>query len=162
MGSLPPWAAPVGRLIDFLHCNNVKLETGKTTTFAERETMAMMHRAFYGFDDEFYSTHSMDWRTCLGHPCSGGTVANVEALWVARNTAYAECEKKGIVDANVDGVRRADATAPAAAHVRTDELLPIAATALVRLHCCARRPSASTPPGRARVVARSLLALESH
>uniref|UniRef100_A0A7S2HXV1 Carrier domain-containing protein n=1 Tax=Haptolina brevifila TaxID=156173 RepID=A0A7S2HXV1_9EUKA len=94
----------MGRLIDFLHCNNVKLETGKTTTFVERETMAMMHRAFYGFNDGFYCEHAMDRRTCLGHPCSGGTVANVEALWVARNAAYHDCDKKGVMEAGVNGV----------------------------------------------------------
>ena len=100
----------MGRLIDFLHCNNVKLETGKTTTFVERETMAMMHRAFYGFNDGFYCEHAMDRRTCLGHPCSGGTVANVEALWVARNAAYHDCDKKGVMEAGVNGVRTRERT----------------------------------------------------
>ena len=95
-GSLPPWVAPVGRLVNFLHCNNVKVETGKTSTYVEREVMAAMHKTFYGFDDDFYRTHSMDDGVCLGHPCSGGTVANLEALWTARNSAHPGCDRAGV------------------------------------------------------------------
>ena len=86
-GALPPWAAPVERLVTFLHCNNVKVETAKTTTYLERSTMAQIHRAFYNFSDDFYTEHSMNDSTCLGQPTSGGTVANLQALWTARNTA---------------------------------------------------------------------------
>lgn len=94
-GSLAPWTAPVGRLVNFLHCNNVKTETAKTMTYAERETMAKMHRAFYHFDENFYLEHSMSESACLGHPTSGGTVANLQALWTARNSSDFYDKKTG-------------------------------------------------------------------
>ena len=81
----------MGRLQHFLHCNVVKTESAKMMTYVERETMAMLHRAFYARDDSFYEAHAMDRDTCLGHPTSGGTVANLEALWVARNTLFEGC-----------------------------------------------------------------------
>ena len=86
--------------------NVVKVETGKMMTYVERETMAMMHRQFYHFDDAFYEDSSMARDTCLGHPTSGGTVANLEALWAARNTMFDGCDKHGLkkADANGEGV----------------------------------------------------------
>ena len=84
-GSLPPWVSPMSRLVTSLHCNVVKAETGKTSTFLERETMAKMHRAFFNCSDSFYAQHAMDVNGSLGHPCQGGTTANLEAMWVARN-----------------------------------------------------------------------------
>ena len=97
----------MGRLQHFLHCNVVKTESAKMMTYVERETMAMLHRAFYARDDSFYEAHAMDRDTCLGHPTSGGTVANLEALWVARNTLFEGCNKRGLAQADScgEGVR---------------------------------------------------------
>ena len=58
--------------------------------------MAKMHRAFFGFDDAFYEEHTLDDSAYLGRPCSGGTVANLEALWAARNSALAGCDANGV------------------------------------------------------------------
>ena len=98
-GSLAPWTAPISRLVTFLHCNNVKTETAKTTTYAERECMARMHKMFYDCDEAFYAEHSMSDSACLGHPTSGGTVANLQALWTARNSSHG-FDKKGGVSAD--------------------------------------------------------------
>ena len=95
-GSLPAWGRPVADLLNFYHLNNVKIETGKVTTAIEKETIAMMHHTLFGRGDDFYAEYVQGLSSCLGHPTSGGTVANLEALWVARNHAWALGEKFGL------------------------------------------------------------------
>ena len=98
-GSVPPWARGVSDLNTYMNLNNVKTETGKVSTVQKRETMAMLHHTFYQFDDTFYKQCSQDPNSCLGHPTSGGTVANLEALWIARNAALPGAEKRGLAAA---------------------------------------------------------------
>jgi glutamate decarboxylase len=102
-GAIPPWTAPLGRLVHAMHANVVKTETAKVATAVERETIAMMHRAFFGFDAPFYARHAHDPALCLGHATSGGTTANLEALWLARNLALPAAEQRGLVAALREG-----------------------------------------------------------
>jgi len=76
--------------------NVVKAETAKCGTFVERETVGMVHKLFWQNDDEWYANHIQASRDCLGHVTSGGTVANIEALWCARNTALPGVEALGL------------------------------------------------------------------
>ena len=115
-GALPPWARGVSDLNTYMNLNNVKIETGKVSTAQERETMAMLHHTFYQFDDTFYEQCSQDPNSCLGHPTSGGTVANLEALWIARNAALPGAEKRGLAAA---------AAAAAAARTLQEVRLPL-------------------------------------
>jgi glutamate/tyrosine decarboxylase-like PLP-dependent enzyme len=57
--------------------NNVAAEGSPVTTRLELEVAAQL-AAMIGYDP------ARQW----GHLCSGGTVANIEALWVARNVKY--------------------------------------------------------------------------
>ena len=68
-----------------LNQNLVKVETSKAFTPLERQVLAMLHHLIYQRDDEFYGKWIHDSQHALGAFCSGGTIANTTALWVARN-----------------------------------------------------------------------------
>ena len=65
---------PVARLAYalamFINPNNHALDGGRASSAMEKEAVAEIARIF-------------GWNEFLGHLCSGGTVANLEALWVA-------------------------------------------------------------------------------
>lgn len=56
-------------------------------SFLEREVLAKLHRLIYGRDDAFYGEQMHAKDAALGVMTSGGTIANVTALWLARNRA---------------------------------------------------------------------------
>src|SRR5262245_40115653 len=57
----------------FLNPNNHALDGGRASSAMEKEAVAEIAGMF-------------GWRTHLGHLCGGGTIANFEALWIARET----------------------------------------------------------------------------
>lgn len=65
---------PVARLAYslamFVNPNNHALDGGRASSRMEKEAVAEIAQMF-------------GWNECLGHLCGGGTVANLEALWVA-------------------------------------------------------------------------------
>jgi len=87
--ALPYFMLPLSRIMTALNQNLVKVETSKAFTPMERQVLAMLHRLVYGGDDEFYRQWIHNSVHALGAFCSGGTVANVTALWTARNRLFA-------------------------------------------------------------------------
>lgn len=61
-------------LAQFLNPNNHALDGGRASSAMEKEAVAGIARMF-------------GWTTHLGHLCGGGTMANFEALWIAREIA---------------------------------------------------------------------------
>ena len=65
----------------------------------------MLHRLIYQKNDAFYSQWMHSANHSLGAFCSGGTIANITALWVARNNAlkadgdFQGVEKEGLFKA---------------------------------------------------------------
>jgi glutamate decarboxylase len=95
--ALPYFMLPLARLMTALNQNLVKVETSKAFTPMERQVLAMLHHLVYRRDDAFYPPWIHNSQAALGAFCSGGTVANVTALWVARNRLFApEGEFRGI------------------------------------------------------------------
>ncbi len=90
--ALPYFMLPLSRIMTALNQNLVKVETSKAFTPMERQVLAMLHRLVYKRNDPFYQKWVHDSRNALGAFCSGGTIANVTALWVARNRL---CAPKG-------------------------------------------------------------------
>jgi tyrosine decarboxylase / aspartate 1-decarboxylase len=58
----------------FLNPNNHALDGGRASSAMEKEAVAAIARMF-------------GWDTHLGHLCGGGTIANLEALWISRELA---------------------------------------------------------------------------
>lgn len=83
--AMPYFMLPLARILIALNQNTVKVETSKAFTPLERQVLAILHRLTYAFDDAFYTRFIHDSRSALGVFCSGGTVANITALWLARN-----------------------------------------------------------------------------
>ncbi len=83
--ALPYFHLTLAKLLVGLNQNLVKIETSKAFTPLERQTLGMMHNLIYQQDDKFYEAYLHSADHSLGSFCSGGTVANITALWVARN-----------------------------------------------------------------------------
>ncbi|MEA3543779.1 MAG: putative pyridoxal-dependent aspartate 1-decarboxylase [Thermodesulfobacteriota bacterium] len=83
--ALPYFMLPLSRIMTALNQNLVKVETSKAFTPMERQVLAMLHHLIYRQDDSFYEQWIHDSQHALGAFCSGGTIANSTALWVARN-----------------------------------------------------------------------------
>jgi tyrosine decarboxylase / aspartate 1-decarboxylase len=66
-----PMARAAAALAAWINPNNHALDGGRASSRMEREAVAAIARMF-------------GWDTHLGHLCGGGTMANLEALWIAR------------------------------------------------------------------------------
>jgi glutamate/tyrosine decarboxylase-like PLP-dependent enzyme len=87
--ALPLFVRPLARLMAALNQNVVKAETAKALTPYERQALAMIHRLIFRMPDEFYAEHGQSKESTLGMIVSGGTIANITALWCARNASLA-------------------------------------------------------------------------
>ncbi|MGX5914940.1 pyridoxal-dependent aspartate 1-decarboxylase PanP [Aliidiomarina sp. Khilg15.8] len=95
--ALPYFLLPLAKLMVGLNQNLVKIETSKAFTPLERQVLGMLHHLVYGETDSFYQRWMHSAEHSLGAFCSGGTVANITALWVARNALFAaDGDFKGI------------------------------------------------------------------
>ena len=95
--ALPYFILPLSKLMIGLNQNLVKIETSKAFTPLERQVLGMMHRLVYQNSDDFYPTCMHSAELSLGAFCSGGTIANLTALWVARNNLLkADGDFKGV------------------------------------------------------------------
>jgi tyrosine decarboxylase/aspartate 1-decarboxylase len=65
-----PIARAAYALAMWINPNNHALDGGRASSAMEKEAVAQIARMF-------------GWETCLAHLCGGGTMANLEALWVA-------------------------------------------------------------------------------
>lgn len=84
---LPAFTAELSRLVVMLNQNPMKMESSRLLSFLEREVLAKLHRLIYRADDLFYDAQMHAKDAALGVMTSGGTIANVTALWLARNRA---------------------------------------------------------------------------
>jgi putative pyridoxal-dependent aspartate 1-decarboxylase len=83
--ALPYFMFPLAKIMMTLNQNVVKIETSKAFTPLERQVIGMLHRLIYRQSDRYYQRWTQSFVHSLGVMCSGGTVANITALWVARN-----------------------------------------------------------------------------
>lgn len=90
--ALPYFMLPLSRIMMALNQNLVKVETSKAFTPMERQVIGMIHHLIYEQSDDFYQRWMHDRGHALGSFCSGGTIANLTALWAARNNVLAPRE----------------------------------------------------------------------
>lgn len=83
--ALPYFHLSLSKLLVGLNQNLVKIETSKAFTPLERQVLGMMHHLVFANEPRFYDDHLHSAQHSLGAFCSGGTVANMTSLWVARN-----------------------------------------------------------------------------
>ncbi len=100
--ALPYFLMPLSKIMIALNQNLVKIETSKAFTPLERQVLGMIHRLIYSETDHFYQQWMHSAEHSLGAFCSGGTIANITALWVARNNALkAEGDFPGVEKAGL-------------------------------------------------------------
>ena len=86
--ALPSFILPLSRVMTALNQNLVKIETSKAFTPLERQVIGMLHGLIYQGREAFYDRWMHDAHSALGAFCSGGTLSNITALWVARNNLF--------------------------------------------------------------------------
>ncbi len=100
--ALPYFMLPLSKIMMALNQNLVKIETSRAFTPLERQVIGMLHHLVYQREDTFYQRWMHDAVQALGAFCSGGTIANLTALWVARNTLFPAGE--GFAGVDQDGL----------------------------------------------------------
>lgn len=84
---MPGFIPPLQQFLSQANQNVVKVETAKSATFLERQVLAMLHRQFFQAEASWY-THTIQHPQHLhGIVTSGGSLANLTALFCARNKA---------------------------------------------------------------------------
>lgn len=91
--AIPYFMLPLSKIMVALNQNLVKIETSKAFTPLERQVIAMLHGLFFEKNDDFYNESIQSRNQILGNLTSGGTVANITALWAARNQLLEKSEK---------------------------------------------------------------------
>lgn len=86
--AIPYFMLSLSKIMIALNQNLVKTETSKAFTPLERQVLGMLHHLIYAKSDHFYNDCMHSSNQALGAFCSGGTIANITALWVARNRAF--------------------------------------------------------------------------
>ncbi|MCP4667199.1 MAG: aminotransferase class V-fold PLP-dependent enzyme [Deltaproteobacteria bacterium] len=86
--AIPYFMILLEMIIAALNQNQVKIETAKASSFVERELVAWLHRLVFERTGRFYEKHVQNPRIALGNVTSDGTLANMTALFVAREKAF--------------------------------------------------------------------------
>lgn len=111
--AIPFFMVHLNSIVAALNQNPVKLETSKVVSVYERQVLAKIHRLLFRRGKAFYDRHVQKPESTLGSFVEDGTLANLTALWVARNrllpssAGCAGVEQDGLAAAMQDrGIRR--------------------------------------------------------
>lgn len=103
--ALPFFIVHLKAITAALNQNVVKLETSKIMSIVEKQVLAKIHRLIFNRGQAFYDQYVQDTESTLGSMVEGGTLANMTALWVARNTLFAP--KNGFFGVEKEGIHAA-------------------------------------------------------
>jgi len=103
--AIPFFMVHLHTIVAALNQNVVKLETSKVVSIWERQLISKIHRLVFQKDDSFYQTHIQNPESTLGAFIEDGTLANLTAMWVARNKLFSECD--GFKGIEIEGFSRA-------------------------------------------------------
>lgn len=82
---LPNFVSQLSRIVMILNQNMMKIESCRGLNFLERQVLAMLHKEVFNLSEDSYLESVQDANVNFGCFTSGGTVANITAMWVARN-----------------------------------------------------------------------------
>lgn len=103
--AIPFFMVHLSTIVAALNQNLVKLETSKVFSVLERQVLAKIHRIIFDRGNAFYDKHIQLPDSTLGCFVEDGTLANLTALWVARNVffkaknGFAGVEREGMATA---------------------------------------------------------------
>ncbi|MGA9175806.1 MAG: putative pyridoxal-dependent aspartate 1-decarboxylase [Desulfobacterales bacterium] len=103
--AIPFFMVHLKTIVAALNQNVVKIETSKVVSVVEKQVLAKIHRLIYRKNNDFYHEHIQSTRTTLGCFTENGTLSNLTALWVARNTRLAP--KPGFGGVEKEGLQAA-------------------------------------------------------
>jgi len=103
--AIPFFMVHLKTIVAALNQNVVKLETSKVVSVIEKQVLAKIHRVIYRKNNSFYDEHVQNTQTSLGCFTENGTLANLTALWVARNTQLGP--KEGFEGVDKEGIHAA-------------------------------------------------------
>jgi glutamate decarboxylase len=81
---LPDFIATLGSILAPLNQNMAKRQASRAFSRLEEDAIVALHKLVFGFSEEFYVRRRED-AGVFGLVVSGGTMANITAMWVARN-----------------------------------------------------------------------------
>lgn len=100
MSTVLPTAMPsLAALVTTLNQNLVKTEAARMLSRCERQVLGMLHRLVYRRSDSFYRETVQSADATLGLVTTGGSLANLAALWVSRNRALPDVRRDGLAAA---------------------------------------------------------------
>jgi glutamate decarboxylase len=106
--ALPFFMVHLKTIVAALNQNVIKLETSKVVSVIEKQVLAKIHRLIYQEREAFYLEHVQNPQTSLGCFIEDGTLANITALWVARNALLAAKDRfEGIEKAGLSAAYQA-------------------------------------------------------
>jgi putative pyridoxal-dependent aspartate 1-decarboxylase len=103
--AIPFFMVHLQTIVAALNQNPVKLETSKVVSVYERQVLAKVHRLIFKRSPAFYRRHVQRPESTLGSFLEDGTLANLTALWVARNNCLAPC--RGFAGVESEGMSAA-------------------------------------------------------
>jgi len=103
--AIPFFMVHLKTIVAALNQNVVKIETSKVVSVVEKQVLAKIHRLIYQKNDAFYNEHIQSTSTTLGCFTENGTLSNLTALWVARNTRFSS--KNGFDGVENEGLEAA-------------------------------------------------------
>lgn len=98
-GTTPHFSILCDIFISTLNQNVVKTETALAATYVEWQTLTWLHKLIYKKETKFYQKIINHSDKAIGNYCSGGTLGNITALLVARNTAFPTMHQQGFLHA---------------------------------------------------------------
>jgi glutamate decarboxylase len=87
-GVVPGFISILSEVVTRLNQNLVKCDASRIFTALERRALRTLHRFVFREPDAFYEFHATEQETTLGMLSAGGTLANLTALWIARNACF--------------------------------------------------------------------------
>ena len=98
--AIPFFMIHLKTIVAALNQNVVKVETSKVVSVIEKQVLARVHRLIFDKDAAFYAKHVQNVNTTLGSFVEDGTLANLSALWVARNRLLAAADNRLTIESD--------------------------------------------------------------